>query len=152
MTASGFELLPGTGLLLPFGAGALRFGMAEREARWAVSTVADVREMWVCRAPWGLWADLQGIEITAWGGAHGEEPSRGGLDQVRLARTVDDPLDPAAVPVEWLGVDLFGHEQDEVLRALEPHGTHGLRIERSAGTYLRAVSLSARSGPARDDQ
>ncbi|MFJ6570806.1 hypothetical protein ACIQNU_25655 [Streptomyces sp. NPDC091292] len=157
VTSSGFELLPGGGLLLPFGAGALRFGMGEREARWAVATIADVREMWVCRARWGLWAEVWGIEVTAWGAdgggdGNGDDPSRGGLDHVRLARAVDAPLDPAAVPVVRLGVDLFGHEQDEVLRALGTDGARGLRIEPSAGAFLRAVSLSARSGPARDDQ
>lgn len=54
-----FELLPDVGLRLPGCADTLRFGMDERTAQWAVATVADVRDGWVCGARWAFSAQYR---------------------------------------------------------------------------------------------
>ncbi|MEV7885671.1 hypothetical protein ACWD3I_35750 [Streptomyces sp. NPDC002817] len=130
-----FELRPGEGLVLPRGAGVLRFGMGEREARWAVATLADVREAWVCGAGWSFGAAYEGIELLVCGAA--DEGRR--LDWINLAQP-----DAPAFPVVWQGIDLFGHEQGEVERALVDVEGAGLRLERSPAVYLRSVSLTGR--------
>src|SRR5688572_18463749 len=63
MTDRMFQVLPGVGLLLPGRAGTLRFGMGERAAQWAVATLADVREGWVCGAGWAFGARYEGVAL-----------------------------------------------------------------------------------------
>ncbi|MEV0174055.1 hypothetical protein AB0I00_23415 [Streptomyces sp. NPDC050803] len=128
---STFELLPGQGLVLPRGAGRLLFGMSEREAQWAVATLADVREAWVCGAEWSFGAAYEGVELLVCGSADGERR----LDWMRL-----DCLGPGAVPVVWRGVDLFGHERSEVERALGDADRTGVRLASSS------VTLTADAG------
>ncbi|MER6182813.1 hypothetical protein [Streptomyces sp. NPDC001652] len=130
-----FELRPGEGLVLPRGAGVLRFGMGEREARWTVATLADVRETWVCGAGWSFGAAYEGVELLVCGAAN----ERRRLDWINLAQP-----DAPAFPVVWRDIDLFGHEQGEVERALADVEGAGLRLERSPAVYLRSVSLRAR--------
>ncbi|WP_327727680.1 hypothetical protein OG250_11940 [Streptomyces sp. NBC_00487] len=130
-----FELRPGEGLVLPRGAGVLWFGMGEREAQWAVAALADVRETWVCGAGWSFGAAYEGVELLVCGAA--DEGRR--LDWINLAQP-----DAPASPVVYEGIDLFGHEQGEVERALADVDGIGLRLERSTSGYLRSVSLAAR--------
>ncbi|WAZ24293.1 hypothetical protein STRCI_005697 [Streptomyces cinnabarinus] len=136
----GYELLPGQGLILPRGAGRLLFGMSEREARWTVSTLADVRETWVCGAAWSFWAAHEGVELLVCGAPDRERR----LDWLKL-----DRLGSGAAPVGWADVDLFGHEQDEVERALAGVDRAGVALTRSSGAYLRAVTLTAAPGQGR---
>ncbi|MFI5805364.1 hypothetical protein [Streptomyces sp. NPDC051561] len=108
-----FEILPGRGLVLPLGAGTLTFGMAERDAQWAVATLCDVREAWVCGLEWSFGATYQGLDLLV-GGVRA-----GGLGTVHLERATGLPDAPAAVPVVLDGVDVLGYPQEEVLEALE---------------------------------
>lgn len=113
----------------------LRFGMGEREAQWMVATLSDVRETWVCGAGWSFGAAYEGVELLVCGAA--DEKRR--LDWINLAQP-----DAPAFPVVWQDIDLFGHEQGEVERALADVEGAGLRLERSPAGYLRSVSLMAR--------
>ncbi|CAM5520855.1 hypothetical protein GCM10010329_54810 [Streptomyces spiroverticillatus] len=135
-----FEILPDRGLVLPRGAGTLVFGMAERDAQWAVATLCDVRESWVCGLEWSFGAVYEGLELLV-GGSHGH-----GLDVVDLQRAVHAPLEPAAAPVVLDGVDVLGYPQDEVQEALTGQPPYpALKLWRShlAGAYLHRVSLSS---------
>ncbi|GAA4840334.1 hypothetical protein [Kitasatospora terrestris] len=144
-----FELLPGTGLGLPRGAGVVRFGASERAAQWAVATLADVREGWVCGAGWAFGARYEGVELHAYGdtadrlGRTGRD--RGGFAGVELRRCPAVPVGPAAVPVVLRGIDVFGYPAAEVLDALgpDPHPAVRWHAERSPGGYLTAVRLLA---------
>ncbi|PWK70108.1 hypothetical protein BCL76_10558 [Streptomyces sp. CG 926] len=145
-----FEVLPGTGLALPRGAGVLRFGGSEREARWAVATVADVRGTWVCGTGWAFTARYEGLDLLAYGdcpdrlGRAGHD--RHGLAAVHLRRYGSEPTGPAAVPVVLRDVDLFGYPAAEVLEALGPGPYPGVTLPRAAsptGHYLPEVRLAA---------
>ncbi|MFE2140987.1 hypothetical protein ACFXA3_04395 [Streptomyces sp. NPDC059456] len=143
-----FEVLPGTGLCLPRRAGALRFGMSERESQWAVATLADVRETWVCQAGWAFAARYEGLELLAYGDCtdrfgRSERDVRG-LAAVLLSRCESGPSGPSAVPVALHGVDLFGYPAAEVLAALEPGPPAGVKLApaRSPSCYLSEVRLS----------
>ncbi|MGW6575596.1 hypothetical protein ACWGAN_26010 [Streptomyces sp. NPDC054945] len=145
-----FEVLPGTGLALPRGAGVLRFGGSEREARWAVATVADVRGTWVCGTGWAFTARYEGLDLLAYGdcpdrlGRAGHD--RHGLAAVHLRRYGAEPTGPAAVPVVLRDVDLFGYPAAEVLEALGPGPYPGVGLPRAAsptGHYLPEVRLAA---------
>ncbi|GAA2744186.1 hypothetical protein [Kitasatospora cinereorecta] len=149
-----FELLPGTGLALPYGAGVLRFGMTEREAQWAVATLADVRESWVCQAGWAFTARYQGLELH-FSGDHTDrlgrpEFHRDGFAGVQLRRCDPAPTEPSAVPVVLQGIDLFGYPAAEVLAALGPDPHPAVRLppagSPSPDGYLPSVWLSA-DGP-----
>lgn len=141
-----FELLPGVGLALASGAGVLRFGMAERGARWAVATLADVRETWVCGAGWALTARYEGLDLLAYGDCPDRcgdiDRDRPGLAAVSLSRWgIADG--PSAVPVVLDGVDLFGHPAVEVLAALGPGERPGVGLPpRPPPGYLPEVTLS----------
>lgn len=113
----------------------LRFGMGEREAQWAVATLADVREAWVCGAGWSFGARYEGVELLVCG----DEGEGRRLDWISLGQS-----HAPALPVVCQGVDLFGHEQDEVERALVDVDGVGLRLERSTAVHLRSVSLTSR--------
>ncbi|MER7518340.1 hypothetical protein [Streptomyces sp. NPDC126499] len=150
-----FEVLPGVGLVLPRGAGVLRFGMPEREAQWAVATLADVRGTWVCGAGWSFSASYEGLELLVcgdtadrWGRA---EHTVSGLATVRLGRYGGAATEPSAVPVTLRDVDVFGHPAREVLDVLtsDPHPTVSLphapahaHAHAPAG-YLTEIRLSA---------
>ncbi|GAA3399110.1 hypothetical protein [Streptomyces roseoviridis] len=119
-----FEVLPGVGLVLPRGAGLLRFGMPERGAQWAVATLADVRRTWVCGTGWSFSASYEGLDLLVcgdtadrWGRA---EHTVDGLALVHLTRCGGDAAarGPAAVPVVLGDVDVFGYPAGEVLDAL----------------------------------
>ncbi|WP_329377710.1 hypothetical protein OG625_07980 [Streptomyces sp. NBC_01351] len=144
-----FELLPGTGLALPHNAGVLRFGMSEREAQWAVATLADVRETWVCQAGWAFTACHEGLELLAYGDSRDRlgraEHERDGLAAVQLRRCGSTPTGPSAVPVVLQDVDLFGYPATEVLAVLtNPHPTVSLPPAQPPAAYLPTVRLSAR--------
>ncbi|MFD9902726.1 hypothetical protein [Streptomyces sp. NPDC059063] len=138
-----FELLPGTGLTLPRHAGVLRFGMSEREAQWAVATLADVRGTWVCRAGWAFTACYEGLELLAYGDC--VDLGVSGFTAVHLHRRGPRLTEPSAVPVVLQDIDLFGYPANEVLAAVEPnlHPTVRLTPPPSPADHLSAVSLSA---------
>ncbi|MFD7256370.1 hypothetical protein [Streptomyces sp. NPDC059874] len=144
-----FKLLPGTGLALPHNAGVLRFGMPEREAQWAVATLADVRETWVCQTGWAFTACHEGLELLAYGDCTDRlgrtDHDRDGLAAVHLRRCGFTPTGPSAVPVVFRDLDLFGYPAPEVLAALEsnPHPTVRLSPARPPTGYLPGVTLSA---------
>ncbi|MGK5728124.1 hypothetical protein [Streptomyces sp. URMC 124] len=144
-----FELLPGIGLALPHSAGVLRFGMSERETQWAVATLADVRETWVCQTGWAFTACYDGLELLAYGDCT-DRQGRIGLDRdgfagVHLRRCGSTPTGPSAVPVVLRDIDLFGYPAAEVLAALDPspHPTVRLPPIQSPTGYLPTVSFSA---------
>ncbi|MFE5333834.1 hypothetical protein ACFRCG_46335 [Embleya sp. NPDC056575] len=112
-----FELLPGVGVVLPRGAGVLRFGMSERRAQWTLSTVLDVRAYWSCagtrhrddghRRFWSFGGSLGTLRVDVTGSEHGCRT----IAFERLPGTTTDP-------VVWRDVDLFGYPADEVEAAL----------------------------------
>ncbi|WP_329500603.1 hypothetical protein [Kitasatospora herbaricolor] len=142
-----FELLPGTGLVLPRQAGVLKFGMTEQAAQWVVASLADVRETWVCQAGWAFTAACDGVELLAYGDCADREGrterDRSGLAAVALLRGRHDPTGPSAVPVVLDGIDIFGYPVAEVLEVLAPADYLGVRFPAvSPGTYLAEVSVS----------
>lgn len=83
-----FQLLPGTGVLLPHRAGTLRFGMSEHTARWALSTICDIRTQSVCGAAWAFSGDYLGLTIDVLGAPEGNHAQR--LGYVELGRSPCD--------------------------------------------------------------
>ncbi|MEV1025082.1 hypothetical protein [Streptomyces sp. NPDC050264] len=144
-----FELLPEVGLRLPGCAGALRFGMDERTAQWAVATVADVRVGWVCGARWAFSAQYRGLTLDAYGdttdrrGWHQDTP---GLAGIGLTRDPFTLTGPSACPVVLRGIDLFGYPTAEVSDALRDSLPPTLRLS-GDGLYLTAVSVHAEHVP-----
>jgi hypothetical protein len=111
-----FTLLPLAGVELPRGAGTLRFGMSEREAQWSVSTLADVREGWVCGWGWAFEARYGDLTVSVRGGGR---PEDSGLEEIGFERQGDPvPATPGDVPVVWNDIDLFGYPIPEVEQAL----------------------------------
>ncbi|MEV6757045.1 hypothetical protein [Streptomyces sp. NPDC051214] len=144
-----FELLPDVGLRLPGRAGTLGFGIDERSAQWAVATVADVREGWVCGARWAFSAQYQGLTLEAYGdttdrsGRHQDTP---GLAHISLTRDAHTLAGPSACPVIFDGIDLFGYPATEVSDALSEGLPTTLRLS-GDGLYLAAVSVHAQPVP-----
>ncbi|WP_327281417.1 MULTISPECIES: hypothetical protein [unclassified Streptomyces] len=148
-----FDVLPGTGLALPHRAGVLRFGMSGQDAQWAVSTLADVRETWVCRAGWAFTADYEGLELLVYGDCTDRlgrtDRDDHGLAAVHLRRydsKPTGPTGPSAVPVVLHDVDLFGYPAAEVLAALDPGPYAGVSLAPalSPSGYLPKVRLAVR--------
>ncbi|MEV0415558.1 hypothetical protein AB0I68_33510 [Streptomyces sp. NPDC050448] len=145
-----FDLLPGTGLALPRRAGVLRFGMSERESQWAVATLADVRETWVCQSGWAFTARYEGVDLLAYGDCTDRlgrtDHDRHGLAAVHLRRYESRPTGPSAVSVVFRDVDLFGYPAAEVLAALEPGPHPGVSLPPAPSPtgYLPEVRLSTR--------
>lgn len=143
-----FTLLPRAGVELPRGAGTLRFGMSEREAQWAVATLADVREGWVCGWGWTFEARYGGLTISVSGGGLPEDP---GLAEIGFERQGDPaPAAPGDVPVVWNDIDLFGYpipEVEEALAASGPHQELGLRPAPAAAVTPGAASRRPVTGP-----
>ncbi|HET6855989.1 MAG TPA: hypothetical protein VFH94_02700 [Streptomyces sp.] len=139
-----FELLPEVGLRLPGCAGLLRFGMDERTAQWAVATVADVRDGWVCGAGWSFSAQYRGLLLDVSGdtrdrGSRNEDSD--GLAGISLTRDPSTLAGPSACPVVLHGIDLFGYPAAEVSNALRDSLPPTLRL-RGDGRYLSAVGLT----------
>ncbi|MGW7415082.1 hypothetical protein [Streptomyces sp. NPDC054863] len=135
-----FEFLPDRGMVLPHRAGTLAYGMSERAAQWAVATLCDVRESWVCGLEWSFSATYQGLDLLV-GGEHAD-----GLNTLYLERAGGPPLGPAAVPVVLDGIDVCGHPQDEVEETPAGSSPHpGLKLWRShlPDAYLYGVQLSS---------
>ncbi|MGW7067202.1 hypothetical protein ACWGII_13870 [Streptomyces sp. NPDC054855] len=144
-----FELLPDVGLRLPSCAGTLRFGMDERAAQWAVATVADVREGWVCGARWAFSAHYQGLTLEVYGDTTdrlGRHQDASGLAAIRLTRDPFTLTGSCACPVVLCGVDLFGYPAAEVSDALGGNLPPTLKLS-GEGLYLTAVSIHAASVP-----
>jgi hypothetical protein len=144
-----FELVPGTGVVLPGRAGLLRFGMSEREAQWAAATLADVRDHWVCGAGWAFSACYEGLVLSA-SGDHLDrlgrpEHDRPGLADVTLRRREPAPARAAAVPVVLQDIDVLGYPAQEVLAALGPGLPAEVRLlaDPGAGGYLQGALLRA---------
>ncbi|MGI5230757.1 hypothetical protein [Actinoallomurus sp. CA-142502] len=135
-----FTLLPGVGVELPHGAGTLRFGMSEHDAQWAVSTLADVRESWVCGAAWAFGAAYGDLVLGVLGG-----PRRGaGLAEVSFERPGGMADVAGRVPVVWADVDLFGYPLAEVETALpRSRPAYAPAPGRTAGPYVTHVRLAA---------
>ncbi|MEU8513899.1 hypothetical protein AB0C76_20260 [Kitasatospora sp. NPDC048722] len=142
-----FELLPSTGLVLPHGAGVLRFGMSERDAQWAVATLADVREYWACQAGWAFSARYEGLELLVFGDVVDRlgrtERDVDGLASVRVLRHDRAPTGPSAVPVVLQDVDLFGYPAAEVLAALETDRHPAVRFRSAPTGFLLEAGLLA---------
>ncbi|WP_371524965.1 hypothetical protein OG302_01565 [Streptomyces sp. NBC_01283] len=144
-----FELLPEVGLRLPGRAGTLRFGTDERTAQWAVATVADVRDGWVCGAHWAFSAQYRGLTLDAYGdttdrlGRYQDTP---GLAGIGLARDPFTLTGPAACPVVLRGIDLFGYPAAEISDALSEGLPPTLRLS-ADGLYFTAVSVHAEPVP-----
>jgi hypothetical protein len=138
-----FELLPGTGLMLPHHAGTLRFGMSEHAARWAVSMLCVIRPAVVYGTAWAFTGEYLGLAIRVWGAGSG--PHARGLGYVELARGPAgpagvEPVCPSLAPVVHNGVDLFGRPRKDVSAHLPAtarvnHGTG------RPGGYLLSVGL-----------
>ncbi|MFD4476785.1 hypothetical protein ACFWPU_11855 [Streptomyces sp. NPDC058471] len=140
-----FELLPEVGLRLPGRAGTLRFGMDERTAQWAVATVADVRDGWVCGARWAFSTQYQGLTLDAYGDTtdrHGRHQDAPGLAGIALTRGPFTRTGPSACPVVLRGIDLFGYPAAEVADALSEGLPPTLRLS-GDGLYLTGVSFHA---------
>ncbi|MGW7088990.1 hypothetical protein ACWGH2_36585 [Streptomyces sp. NPDC054871] len=124
--------------------------MDERAAQWAVATVADVRDGWVCGARWAFSAQYQGLTLDAYGdttdrrGRHQDAP---GLAGVGLTRDLFTLAGPSACPVVLRGVDLFGYPTAEVSDALGGNLPPTLRLS-GDGLYLTSVSVHAEPVPA----
>ncbi|MCO5993365.1 hypothetical protein [Actinoallomurus rhizosphaericola] len=152
-----FTLLPEVGVELPHRAGLLRFGMSEHRAQWAISTLADVREERLCirsRAAgvaWAFFAEYEDLVVSVSGGP-GPGGHAPGLDEIRFARRGDPlPLAPAAVPVVYEGIDLFGYpapEVEEALAALHPHATGEETRAEEFGLTLGRHAAARSPGPA----
>ncbi|MFE7425590.1 hypothetical protein [Streptomyces sp. NPDC057545] len=136
------ELLPGTGVALPGGAGVLRFGAGPDEARARLSaaapetygglqcgalTLADYPEPRHAHAAWldGLlfqpeWntvALFDGFQVTLAAGGPGAADRLARVEFRRM--TAPRPVSgERAACVVWDGVDLFGHSAEEVLSVL----------------------------------
>ncbi|GAA0656283.1 hypothetical protein GCM10010193_03480 [Kitasatospora atroaurantiaca] len=162
-----FELLPGVGVVLPDGAGTLRFGMDGDTTRETLARLGQVRvegaldEAWTCTVQWG------DLELTA--GADGIDRSDPLLANVVLSRAwhprrptvgrgTRPPAwhGPAGVPVILDDIDLFGYPAAEVLEVLEVLGDGRypeLRLQPAApGGYLPAVSFRAERRPGPGDR
>ncbi|MEU1487170.1 hypothetical protein [Streptomyces sp. NPDC005752] len=144
-----FEFLPEVGLRLPGCAGTLRFGMDERTAQWAVATVADVRDGWVCGARWAFSAHYRGLTLDVYGdttdrrGGHQNTPGLAGMGLTRDPFTLTGP---SACPVVLRGIDLFGYPTAEVSDALNAGRPPTIRLG-GGGLYLTAVSVHAEPVP-----
>ncbi|MGW1818621.1 hypothetical protein ACWCQM_34290 [Streptomyces sp. NPDC002125] len=144
-----FEILPEVGLRLPGSAGTLRFGMDERTARWAVATVADVRDGWVCGARWAFGAQYRGLTLEAYGDTtdrRGWHQDTDGLAGIGIVRDPFALTGPSACPVVLRGIDLFGYPTTEVSDALGESLPPTLRLSID-GSFLTAVSVHAQPVP-----
>ncbi|MGW6268896.1 hypothetical protein [Streptomyces sp. NPDC055060] len=144
-----FEFLPDVGLRLPGRAGTLRFGMEERTAQWAIATIADVREGWVCGARWAFSAHYQGLTLEAYGDTadpHGHHHDALGLAGISLSRHPSTLTGPSACPVVLRGIDLFGYPTTEVTDALGHDLPPTLRLD-ADNRYLTVISLHAKPEP-----
>ncbi|MEU6234041.1 hypothetical protein [Kitasatospora sp. NPDC047058] len=144
-----FELLPRTGLVLPRNAGVLHFGVSERAAQWAVSTLADVRTTWVCQAGWAFTACYEGLELLFYGDCADRlgrpDHDRPGFAAASLRRCEAGPTQPSAVPVVLGDVDLFGYPAAEVLAVVGPRPYPEMRLSpaSSPAGYVPEVWFSA---------
>ncbi|MGW0903284.1 hypothetical protein [Streptomyces sp. NPDC002853] len=144
-----FELFPEVGLRLPGCAGTLRFGMEERTAQWAVATIADVRDGWVCGARWAFSAQYQGLTLEAYGDTTDRRDGRQsspGLAGINLARDPFTLAGPSACPVVLRDINLFGYPTAEVSDALGDSLPPTLRLS-GDGLYLTGLSLHAAPVP-----
>lgn len=144
-----FELLPEVGLRLPDRAGTLRLGMDERAAQWAVATVADVRDGWVCGASWAFSARYRGLMLNVYGdttGRRSRHQETPGLAGIGLSRDPFTLTGPSACPVVLWSIDLFGYPTAEVSDALGEGLPPTLRLSGN-GLYLTAVSVHAEPVP-----
>lgn len=167
-----FELLPGTGVLLPNGAGLLRFGMDADTTRETLAGLGAVRGAEVPDATWAYTVWSGDVELTAHANTVDRpEPGDPLLDAVVLKRpghpvwpvpgrpVPDRPMarrrafrqewrGPAGIPVVLDDVDLFGYPAAEVLEALGEDRYPGLLLHHAApGGYLSAVTFLAAPAP-----
>ncbi|MFB6894172.1 hypothetical protein ACFCX4_33235 [Kitasatospora sp. NPDC056327] len=136
------ELLPGIGVVLPDGAGTLRFGMTSGEVaavlagtprshrarqcmtlrRTDYTQLRHAHDAWLRGVlfdpAWNTVAVLDDVLLTVAGGGPGGGP--GGAD--RLTQVVVEATGPVTAPaahaVAWDGVDLFGHPAPDVASVL----------------------------------
>lgn len=158
-----FELLPRVGVLLPDGAGTLRFGMDEDAAQETLARLGQVRGEDVPDAPWALTVACGDLELTAvpngidryWPQQTDPLLAHVVLRRVRHTRrprsspsmAAHDTLppvwwSPAAIPVVLDDIDLFGYPATEVLETLGDDRYPGLRLRPVVpGGYAHEVRL-----------
>ncbi len=145
-----FRLTPGTGLVLPAHAGVLRFGMSERAAQWAASTLADIRvDGWMCGTHWDFFFVYRDVTVTAYACTACPEQALGHLIVERTERV---PVRAAAVPVAFGDLDLFGYPIHELSEVLDPSDRKLLlppAVNLQSTHYLSAVSIDACEGARR---
>ncbi|MFB7667574.1 hypothetical protein ACFC1R_27165 [Kitasatospora sp. NPDC056138] len=163
-----FELLPGIGVLLPDGAGTLRFGMDDAATQKTLASLGQVRDPRVLDAPWIFTVQWGDLELTACAGGdwHDLKPGDLLLANVVLSRAGHPrrPIPgrgavgrgalgpawrgPAAVPVVLDDIDLFGYPAAEVLEALGDDRYPELRLQTAVpGGYLPGVSFQTELPP-----
>ncbi|MFF0740202.1 hypothetical protein ACFYVL_07355 [Streptomyces sp. NPDC004111] len=132
------ELLPGTGVVLPEGAGTLRFGMtpdeaevmlkaapkSHRERQCMTLTRADYKELrhvhdaWLTGIlfdpAWSTCAVFGDVIVTVVGGGPGRTDRLTSID----IGPAPSGAAPSATSVVWDGVDLFGHPAQDVVSVL----------------------------------
>ena len=145
-----FRVVPGTGLVLPANAGVLRFGMTERAAQWAASTLADIRAAgWMCGAHWSFFFVHHDVMVTAHSCTACTERTLGHLAVERTERVPDRA---AEVPVAFGDVDLFGYPIHELAEVLAPPDRELLLpadVNPTSTHYLPAVRLASCEGDRR---
>ncbi|MFE6665945.1 hypothetical protein ACFVFH_20610 [Streptomyces sp. NPDC057697] len=133
------ELLPGTGVLLPDGAGVLRFGTGAEATRDLLTATASrvhpgmrcgsltlkeyselrhAHDAWLggylFQPDWNTVAHFDGLRLLSAGGG---PDAADALARIEVWR--EPPSSEAAgTAVVWDGVDLFGHPAEETLRVL----------------------------------
>ncbi|MEX2981253.1 hypothetical protein [Streptomyces sp. C36] len=169
-----FELLPRIGVVLPDGAGTLRFGMDEDATQATLARLGQVRGEDVPDVPWALTVACGDLELTAGPDAiarSGTQRTDPLLANVVLRRTrhthrphprppraghdTRPPVcwGPAAVPVVLDDIDLFGYPAIEVLEALGDDPNRGLRLRPVVpGGYAHEVAFRLRHLPRGGDR
>lgn len=153
------ELLPGIGVLLPGGAGVLRFGTGADAARDLLTAAAPgvhlglqcgsltiegypelrhAHDAWLggylFQPGWNTVAEFDRLRLTLAGGG---PDAADGLARVEVL-SVRPPSGAGAAAAVWDGVDLFGHPAEEVLPVLP----EAVRLpEPAAGVDVPALGL-----------
>ncbi|MEU9130640.1 hypothetical protein AB0D08_21490 [Kitasatospora sp. NPDC048540] len=145
-----FELIPGTGVVLPAGAGLLRFGLEDRATGRTLAALGDARAVPMLDATWSRTARHHDVELAIgsdevdWDALEPTDPL---LRSIVLSRARPASCGPAVTPVVLDGIDLFGHPATEVLDVLGRDLPVGLWLGSPPRRgYLTVVRLAAAHG------